>query len=59
MESAEYSYAVAADVSRGAVTNGAANAISSNVGKALKAVEIQQKYGPKGGAALSIAGPRR
>lgn len=55
MECAEFSLATATDVIRGAVTASAANASATNIGKALKAVEIQQKFGPKNGAAMRLA----
>lgn len=58
MEIAEFTMAVACDVIRGAVTNGSANATATNVGKTLKSIELQLKYGPKGSGGAMLAAPK-
>ena len=47
MDIAELSMAVACDVIRGLVSANSANATASSIGKALKAIELQLKHGPK------------
>lgn len=58
MEIAEFTMAVACDVIRGAVTAGSANATATNVGKTLKSIEMQLKYGPKDSGSAMLAGPK-
>lgn len=55
---AEYMLALMTDVVRGAVTPDVCNASCNAGGKLLKMVELQLKYGPKGGAPLNLTGPR-
>lgn len=55
---AEYMSALMTDVVRGAVTPDVCNASCNAGGKLLKMVELQLKYGPKGGAPLNLTGPR-
>lgn len=56
MESAQFTMAVALDVVSGAMQPQHAQAISTNVGKTLKATEMQLKYGGTGKAPLQLIG---
>jgi hypothetical protein len=56
MESAQFTMAVALDVVSGAMQPQHAQAISTNVGKTLKATEMQLKYGGTGKAPLKLIG---
>jgi len=47
MDIVAYELEVACDVSRGVISNQSASAIASNIGKALKGIELQLKHGPK------------
>lgn len=50
MQIVELEIAIACDVVRGAMTSASAQAVANNIGKALKGIELQMKYGPKGRA---------
>lgn len=56
MESAQFTMAVALDVVSGAMQPQHAQAISTNVGKTLKATEMQLKYGGNGKPPLKLIG---
>lgn len=56
MESAQFTMAVALDVVSGAMQPQHAQAISTNVGKTLKATEMQLKYGGTDKPPLKLIG---
>ena len=56
MESAQFTMAVALDVVSGAMQPQHAQAISTNVGKTLKATEMQLKYGGTDKPSLKLIG---
>jgi hypothetical protein len=56
MESAQFTMAVALDVVSGAMQPQHAQAISTNVGKTLKATEMQLKYGGSDKPSLKLIG---
>lgn len=58
MEMAQFTLATATDVIRGAVTASNANASATNIGKTLKAIEMQLKYGPQSDATVKLLGSK-
>lgn len=55
---AELMSALMTDLVTGAMTPDVANATCNAGGKLLKIVEMQHKYGPKGGGNLALTGPK-